>query len=88
MRALLKPLRPWQDELNVALIARTSRHRIKVEFNRGEIRAVDRFRLFAETDRRRRITDAELSALPWQGSGPDPEAASVGALLDHLEERL
>lgn len=88
MRAILKPRHqsPHADEQNVTMIARTGNSRIKVEFNRGEVRAVDPWRLFAEFDRNRRITDAEFARLPWQGAGVDPLTLSSAELFERMEE--
>lgn len=83
MRAILKPPTARAHvvaEKVVELVARTGRRKIKVQFERGEIRAVERERLFSEADRHRRISEAELAALPWQGAGPDPATDTADML--------
>lgn len=88
MRALLKPpiTAPHADEQIVDLVGRVRGRKIKVlGLNKGaSYWAVDRYRLFAETDRHRRLTDSELATLPWQGAGPDPDTATPQQMIDYV----
>ena len=82
MQALLLPkiLRQGSESTPVEMIARTGGRRIKIQVTRGtgHIFAVDRWRLYS-ADGRRRVSDAEFDALPWQGSGPDPRESLLAA---------
>lgn len=86
MRATLRPRveSPTAEYREVELIARTGNRRIKILPAGGTIYAVDRFRLY-EPSRRRRLTDAELAALPWQGKGADPERNATADFLQPTE---
>lgn len=88
MRAWLKhPIgRTMVDELEVTMVARTSRDRISVEFNTGQHFSVDRYRLRRVDDRKTRITDDEFDRLPWRGKGVDPLTLSTRELFKSLEQ--
>lgn len=91
MRALLKPRiqAPGADEYAVTMMARTGNDKIVVQgFGRGaHVHSVDRWRLYSEHNRQRRITDDEFSLLPWNGKGKDPLTLSTAKLFEDLEER-
>jgi hypothetical protein len=75
-RAHVVPLRRSQDGFDAELLGRVSGNRM-VKVRRGDtIFAVDVFRLHAVDKTpgqpRRRLSNAEINALPWQGAGPDP----------------
>lgn len=80
MRAILRPLRDKQETETVELLSRTGNGRVKVRLPKGATFAVDRFRLFAEHERSRRLTNAEIDALPWAGAGNDPALQATAAL--------
>lgn len=77
MKATLRPRREsaTAEYAAIELIARTGNHKITIR-HAGRVYAVERFYLYGE-NRRARLTDAELAALPWQGKGPDPDAAAT-----------
>lgn len=72
-RLLPKILRAGVESTDVEMIARTGGDKIKVQ-TPHRIWAVNRWRLHS-ADGRRRVTDQEFAALPWQGAGDDPIAA-------------
>ena len=91
MRALLKPPlgKYWIDEQFVTMLGRAGRNMmIKVQGPNGGFLTVDRYRLYAETDRNRAITEAEFNALPWLGAGKDPAHTETAELFESLERPL
>lgn len=84
-RAFVGPVRPRQDGFVADLLGRTGRGRILVRMveRTNTHFAVDRFRLH-DVDKppgeaRRRLSDAELDALPWKGAGEDPGPRSIAS---------
>lgn|GEM_PF-2350422 len=89
MRALLKPKvqRPGVEAFPVTLLARTGNQKIKVQgLNpHAPVFAAERWRLFDEVDRRRRITEDEFNRLPWAGAGKDPAHTESADFFASLE---
>jgi hypothetical protein len=86
MRALLLPKRPGPTarEATVTVIERKPGLRALVQFDNGDFRYADTSRLRTQPPGARRLTDAELRAIPWNETrhGPDP-LKQVGQLFDN-----
>jgi hypothetical protein len=75
-RAHIHPARVGQTPFDAELLGRTGNGKVKIRMSTGPTFAVDRFRLYAvdkvRGQARRKLTAAEIDALPWLGAGPDP----------------
>ncbi|WP_425065581.1 hypothetical protein [Reyranella sp.] len=83
---LLMPQRPGPTarEARVTVLARKPGLRALVQFENGDIRYAETSRLRTVPPGTRRLTDAELRAIPWDETrhGPDP-MKQVGQLFDN-----
>jgi len=85
-RFLLMPPNPGPAarEAEVTVLARKPGLRALVQFANGDIRYAETARLRTLPPGTRRLTDAELRAIPWDETrhGPDP-LKQTGQLFDH-----
>jgi hypothetical protein len=74
--ANVQPEKHRQDAFDAELLGRVGNDKIKIRKASGEVFAVHRFRLH-EVEKepgepRKRLSNAQINELPWQGAGPDP----------------
>jgi hypothetical protein len=88
MRATVRPLAPSPHSPHrpATLIGRVKSSaghgdKVKVQYRNGDVRAVERFQVYDETDQRQ-LSKAEIDSLPWQGNKSAKDPAGQGNLLD------